>query len=59
MSRGSFVILLLFLVVIMFGVITFMSSNVHNIVIVIQALRYPWVLTFRVLTFRDAYVQRF
>ena len=52
MSRGSFVQLLLFPVVIMFGVITFMSSNVHNIVIVIQALRYPWVLTFR-----DSYIQ--
>ena len=49
MSRGSFVQLLLCQ-----GVITFRGSNVHNIVIVIQGLRYPWVLTFR-----GSYIQGF
>ena len=49
MSRGSFVQLLLCP-----GVITFRGSNVHNIVIVIQGFRYPWVLTFR-----GSYIQGF
>ena len=47
MSRGSFVQLCP-------GVITFRGSNVHNIVIVIQGFRYPWVLTFR-----GSYIQGF
>ena len=49
MSRGSFVQLLFFP-----GVITLRGSNVHNIVIVIQGFRYPWVLTSR-----GFYIQRF
>lgn len=49
MSRGSLVQLLLCP-----GVITFRDSSIHNIVIVIQGFRYPWVLTSR-----GSYIQRF
>ena len=49
MSTGSFVQLLLCP-----GVITFRGSNVHNVVIVIQGFRYPWVLTFS-----GSYIQGF